>query len=109
MIEINCIKKAGVILLSALASAGCAKKPAEPDVGELVFTKTCKVCHASGLNGAPIYGNAKMWSSRITQGLPTLIEHATNGYGLMPAKGGNTDLSDTEVAAAVRHMVGKVQ
>lgn len=91
---------------AVLAITGCEKKPS---LGEVTFQGTCKTCHANGLNGAPIFGNKKMWAKRVEQGIPTLIEHATNGYGLMPAKGGNTDLSDEEIAAAVNYMVSQVQ
>lgn len=73
--------------------------------GEAVFKRTCKVCHAQGINGAPIIGNANMWKERVKQGIPTLAEHAANGYGLMPAKGGNTELTTEEITAAVTYMV----
>ncbi len=95
----------GVVLLVACAE----REPPAPSVGELVFSKTCKACHAAGLNGAPIFGNQKMWAKRLPQGIPTLVEHATNGFGLMPAKGGNTALTDEEIAAAVNYMVDQVR
>lgn len=102
-----------VLLLITSLTVGCGEKeppaPPPPSEGELIWTKNCKVCHAQGLNGAPIIGNAAMWSKRVPQGLPTLIEHAINGYGLMPAKGGNADLPDADVAKAVEYMVSKVQ
>ena len=98
-----------LLIFGAVFLPGCAEpEPPEPRVGEVVFSKTCKACHASGLNGAPIFGNSKMWEKRVVQGVPTLIEHATNGFGLMPAKGGNTALTDAEVAAAVNYMVEQI-
>lgn len=103
-----------LLVLSVLACvfAGCAKKedaPVAPSNGEIVFKGTCRVCHAQGINGAPIYGNKKMWGKRLPQGIPTLIEHATNGYGLMPAKGGNADLTSQDISDAVNYMVSAVQ
>ena len=89
-----------------VALQGCEKKPS---LGELTYQGTCIKCHANGLNGAPIFGNSKMWSKRVPQGIPTLIEHATNGYGLMPAKGGNPDLTNEEISAAVNYMVDQAQ
>lgn len=88
--------------------AACSQEPEGPSPGELVYKGTCKVCHAQGINGAPIVGNKKMWGPRITQGIPALVEHASNGYGLMPAKGGNTDLTTEQITAAVEYMVGQV-
>jgi cytochrome c5 len=53
-------------------------------------------------------GDTEAWAPRIDQGLPTLYEHAINGYqgstGLMPPKGGAMSLSDDEIKAAVDHM-----
>ncbi len=79
-------------------------------LGAEVWAGTCKVCHGGGLAGSPKITGSKFWSDRISQGLDTLIEHATNGYqsksgGYMPARGGNDTLTDTEVEAAVRFMV----
>lgn len=95
----------------ACCFAGCSKEaePPEPSPGEIVFNGTCKVCHAQGINGAPILGNKAMWAKRLPQGIPTLVEHATNGYELMPAKGGNTELNQADIQAAVTFMVSKVQ
>jgi cytochrome c5 len=93
-----------------LGLAACGEStPPPPSLGETVYTGTCKACHAQGLNGAPIFGNAIQWGKRTPQGVPTLIEHAINGYELMPAKGGNMSLSDEEVAAAVEYMVSQAQ
>jgi cytochrome c5 len=38
-----------------------------------------------------------------------LVEHASQGYGLMPAKGGNMDLTDEEIEAAIRYMLAQVE
>ncbi len=109
MTRLWCIKpKRLLLIISApllLLMMGCEK---EPSLGEVTYQGTCIKCHANGLNGAPIFGNKKMWSKRTPQGIPTLIEHATNGYGLMPAKGGNTELTDEEISAAVNYMVSQV-
>ncbi|SMF20104.1 Cytochrome c5 [Alteromonadaceae bacterium Bs31] len=79
--------------------------PAAPSAGEVLFTKNCKVCHAQGLNGAPIVGNKAMWAGRKDQGLEVLVQHASEGYGLMPAKGGNTELSKEEITLAIEYML----
>lgn len=87
------------------------EKPA-PEVaspGEQIWKANCKVCHAQGINGAPILGNKAMWGPRLEQGEATLVEHAINGFGLMPAKGGKADLPDSDVKLAVQFMVSKVQ
>ncbi len=80
-----------------------------PTEGEKIVNANCVVCHSQGINGAPILGNQKMWAPRIIQGVPVLVEHAINGYELMPAKGGKTHLTDEQIELAVNHMVSLVQ
>lgn len=76
--------------------------------GPQVYNSACIACHAAGVGGAPIVGDAAQWASRIAQGSDVLRQHAIEGYtgssGYMPAKGGRMDLSDDEVAAAVDYM-----
>lgn len=98
-----------IMLAFGLYGCGNEASKAEPNNGELVFQETCRACHAQGINGAPIYGNKEMWSKRLSQGVPTLIEHATHGFGLMPAKGGDTELSDQDISDAVIFMIAAAQ
>ena len=85
--------------------AGQAPPSAQP--GEPLVKANCRVCHASGINGAPIIGNDRMWAPRIRQGEETLVKHATEGYGLMPARGGST-LTDEQMAQAVSYMLSQL-
>ena len=52
-------------------------------------------------------GDAGAWGPRIKQGYDTLVQHAVQGIRLMPAKGGNPDLDDVEVARAVVYMANQ--
>ena len=83
------------------------------EAGRQVWVETCIACHASGLGGAPLIGNRELWGPRIAQGLDTLVEHATRGYygdvGEMPARGGNPELSDEQVRAAVHFMASRAR
>jgi cytochrome c5 len=85
---------------------------AEVASGESVYQNNCAACHASGVAGAPVFGNADDWTARIDQGMETLYTHSIEGFqgsaGMMPAKGGNPGLSDEAVKAAVDHMVAQV-
>jgi cytochrome c5 len=69
-----------------------------------IVAANCAMCHEGGLMGAPKIGNADQWAPRIAQGKDTIILHAINGIRQMPARGGNSKLSDDEVAAAVIDM-----
>lgn len=77
--------------------------------GAAIYKKSCGLCHASGVAGAPKYGDKAQWAPRIAQGNDTLYSHAIQGFkgkaGVMPAKGGNTSLSDEQVKAAVDYMM----
>lgn len=81
--------------------------PKQLQTGEAVFKTTCLACHGSGAAGAPKLGDAAGWSARIAQGYDKLLEHALHGLNAMPAKGGNPDLDDVEVARAVVYMANQ--
>lgn len=73
--------------------------------GKAVYDKTCQVCHAAGIAGAPKLGDKAAWAPRIATGLDKLHGTAIKGLNAMPPKGGNMALSDAEVNAAVDYMV----
>ena len=75
--------------------------------GDAVYTANCAACHTSGAAGAPKLGDAAGWGARIAQGYDTLLKHAIEGIRAMPAKGGNPDLDDVEVARAVVYMANQ--
>ncbi|MFZ6843593.1 c-type cytochrome [Undibacterium sp. RuTC16W] len=81
-----------------------ASGPKQLQSGEAVYKAICSACHDSGAAGAPKFGDAGAWSARIAQGYDKVVEHAILGLRAMPAKGGNPDLDDVEVARAVVHM-----
>ncbi|MBS0390223.1 MAG: cytochrome c5 family protein [Comamonadaceae bacterium] len=85
-----------------------AAPAAENTVGKGVYGKTCAMCHAAGVAGAPKPGDKADWGPRIAQGKDTLYKHAIEGFtgakGQMPARGGAASLSDDEVKAAVDFM-----
>lgn len=88
----------------------CGETPLpEPSLGQVLYEKNCKVCHAQGLNGAPILGNSKMWEKRAEQGKAVLVQHAEEGFGLMPAKGGNAELSKKDITAVVQYMLANLE
>ena len=93
------IKPVAVVEVAA-ASTG----PHVDKSGEEVTKNVCAMCHAAGLMQAPTIGNKEQWSPRIAQGYETLVKHAIEGIRNMPARGGNPDLTDGEIANAVAHM-----
>ena len=86
---------------------------AAPKDGPALYDAVCKTCHATGLMGAPKFGDHTAWGPRIAKGKATLYEHALKGYtgtvGVMPAKGGRADLNDDLIKSGVDYMVSKGQ
>lgn len=91
-----------------VAAAPAAAPVADGAAGKSIYNKTCALCHASGVAGAPIPGNKDDWAARIAQGKETMYKHSIEGFtgekGLMPARGGNPKLTDEEMKAAVDFM-----
>ena len=98
----------------AAAAAVVEAPPVEAALsGPQVYNTACLACHAAGVAGAPVLGDAAAWAPRIAQGVEILTKHAIEGYqgeaGYMPPKGGRTDLSDDEIAAAIEYIVNESQ
>lgn len=72
--------------------------------GEQVFNNVCTNCHGSGALGSPKFKDKALWAPRIAKGWDTLLQHAMNGFNKMPARGGEPDLTDLEVARAIAYM-----
>ena len=113
----------------ALATVGCSKKEEAPPapapaqtpapapapvaeaekapvvIGAEVYKANCAVCHDAGVAGAPKTGDKGVWSGKIASGIDQMVQNTINGIGTMPAKGGNPNLSDEAVRAAVEYMI----
>ncbi len=78
--------------------------------GKTIWMGTCEGCHAWGVADAPIPMNYDEWEFRIAKGKDVLYQHAIEGFfgpddSMMPERGGNLELTDDEVKAAVDYMV----
>ena len=74
--------------------------------GKAVYEKSCALCHGAGVAGAPKFGNSADWAPRIARGAAALYTSAMNGTPKgMPARGGNAELKDADVKAAVDYMM----
>ena len=86
--------------------------PTDPHLveGRTVWAGTCQACHGLGEAGSPKITDKDAWAPRIAQGIETLHDHALKGFigpegTMMPERGGNLDLSDKQIFAAVDYMV----
>ena len=72
---------------------------------EKMYNATCKLCHNTDTMGAPMLGDVDAWRSRTKKGMDKVVYNAINGMGGMPPKGGNEDLTPSEVREIVYFMV----
>ena len=100
------IKPVGTVVIAE------ASGPKGNLTGEQVYGQVCKTCHEAGIAGAPKTGDKAAWGPRVAQGEKTMVQHAITGFqgktGVMPPKGGSTDLTDDEVHRAVVYLANQV-
>ncbi len=101
------------LAIQAPAGAGASADLPVPKDGKALFAAVCSACHGAGVGGAPKAGDKVAWGPRIAEGKATLYQHALGGYngksGVMPAKGGRTDLPDDLIKQGVDYMVSLAQ
>ena len=107
----NCKDPASVKIISEPAIAtlqedeSVAVVEVAPEGGEKVYRQACLMCHEAGVAGSPMTGDKAAWAARIAQGRDKLVKSSIDGIGVMPPKGGQTQLSDDEVASAVDFLI----
>lgn len=73
--------------------------------GKEVYDASCGMCHDSGMMNAPKPGDKAAWEARLAAGMETVMKNTIEGFGGMPAKGGNPDLTDEQLQGAVDYMI----
>lgn len=99
--------------LQGLVALDALPIPEDPvlALGRDIWGGPCVNCHnGNRYTGAPKVTSTDAWAPRIAKGFPQLFLHATEGFvgpkfTEMPARGGNPDLTDRQVAAALAFMV----
>jgi cytochrome c5 len=105
-----------VVLLAAASSVGLADDSRYTHFdgehlaqGRAVWLANCEGCHGYGTAGAPIPMVPDDWQARLEKPRAVLYRHAIEGFfgpddTMMPPRGGNESLTDSEVRAAVDYM-----
>jgi cytochrome c5 len=100
-------KMAADVAAQQAAMAGQLRYEGRVDGAE-VYAGLCASCHKAGVSGAPTLTAGGM-GARAGKGKDTLYKHAIEGFkggaGNMPAKGGDSVLTDDQVKAAVDYML----
>ena len=97
-----------VSLLTLALLGACAEGdgggPAHP--GETVYNRSCFSCHAGGVAGAPVPGDAEAWAPRIAKGRAALLKSTKDGMPPgMPAMGLCNSCTDEQLEEAIDFML----
>lgn len=77
--------------------------------GRAVYQDVCMACHApeNVMVSSPKAGDARAWARRAAPdaaGLEQLTNHAVDGFGAMPPKGGSPELTRDQIRDAIEFM-----
>lgn len=100
------IKPVGEVCMAGEAcAAAVVEVVAGPRSGKDLYDTKCMACHASGVAGAPKFGDSVAWGDRINaKGLDGLFDSAWNGINAMPPKGTCNDCTEDEIKSAIKYM-----
>ena len=68
------------------------------------YNRTCRICHANGVGGAPKTGDVDAWRPRLEKGMESLIRASNKGLNGMPPKGMCYECSDQDYEALISYM-----
>lgn len=68
------------------------------------YERSCMVCHTQAAAQAPLTGFAPAWQPRLMQGMDTLVRHAEQGLGSMPARGLCADCTANDLRTLIQFM-----
>lgn len=106
------LKPVGEVCVVGDPCAGGAAVPVAAAGAEFVVADTykasCSMCHATGMAGAPKFGDADEWSKRVAaKGMDMVISNAINGVNAMPARGMCMTCSDENITELVHYLTGQ--
>ena len=68
------------------------------------YNRTCRMCHANGVGGAPKTGDVEAWRPRLEKGMESLIKASKRGLNGMPPKGMCYECTDKDYEALISYM-----
>lgn len=74
--------------------------------GGEIYSQYCKVCHETGMNNAPKFGDAQAWEPRLAKGMDELLRSTREGLNLMPPGAGCPTCTDADYRASIEYMAG---
>lgn len=102
------LKPVGQVAIEGAAPVSTKATAMSPaDIGKYRYETTCKVCHGTGVAGAPKFKNAADWKPRMSAGINGMLAIAIKGKGGMPPKGTCMSCTDDELKSAIQYMLPK--
>ena len=98
------MKKLLITTALVAQAATAAYAQAADDAVIARYSKSCAVCHTSGVANAPKTGNADDWAPRLAKGMDVLVKSAENGLNAMPPKALCMDCSADDYKALIEYM-----
>jgi len=92
---------------TAVHTAQKAAEQSSKSNGQLIYEANCGGCHDTGVAGAPKLGDTEIWQRHAGHGAQHLMEAVLTGKGSMPPRGGNADLSNKDIEAAINFILEK--
>ena len=107
-----------------LMTAGCSREPQSIDPERLAlyteiyagadmtpavqekWARSCALCHAAGVGGAPRVGVKADWQARVEKGPGMLMVNTIDGINQMPPLGYCQDCGLDDFAAMIKFMTG---
>ena len=102
MNSLNVIRRAIAPTMLLFAAAVAGPVAAEPNMDK--YNKSCGVCHAAGVAGAPLAHDATAWAPRLEKGMDVLLASVKNGLNAMPPTGLCADCTDEEYKELITFM-----
>ena len=97
-----------MFLLAAVTGCGQSGEVSDAHPGEAVYNRSCFSCHASGVAGAPIPGDAEAWAPRVAKGRDALVASVRDGMPPgMPPMGLCLTCTDEDFSQVIDYMLSR--
>ncbi len=97
-------KTIATLLIAGLV--GVSSTTVFADEGEKIYNKSCKMCHSTGMLGAPKTSDKAAWKARLSHySKDDMVTHTIKGFGKMRPRGGCKQCTDEQIKEAVEFML----
>ncbi len=104
------IQPVGSVNVAATKSAATPAANDSAKAGKALYTKTCAVCHAAGVAGAPKLGDNAAWTVKVgDKTMAEIMAIVEKGKGAMPPQGTCMTCTPAQLQQAVEYMLNEAK